>query len=86
MAYLVERAKLCLDFAATFYIWHLIFCWLFYGFPTSPSWWLVSGTALIIMAALGEYIWYVTSLSLFVVCYIRCSVEIYFHCRVSIKL
>jgi hypothetical protein len=34
----VERAKKCLDFAATCYIWHLIFVWHYSGWPSSVTW------------------------------------------------
>lgn len=34
----VERAKKCLDFASTCYIFHLIFCCIYEGFPTSFGW------------------------------------------------
>lgn len=36
----VERAKKCLDFGSTCYIWHTIFvCW-YSGWPQSFAWWV----------------------------------------------
>lgn len=34
----VERAKKCLDFASTCYIWHFIFSWAAFGLPKSLVW------------------------------------------------
>ncbi|KAK4781198.1 hypothetical protein SAY87_017304 [Trapa incisa] len=56
MLYLIERAKKCLDFSATVYMIHLLFCMLYGGFPSSITWWVVNGTGLAIMALLGEYL------------------------------
>ena len=38
MVWIVERAKKCLDFSSTCYIWHLVFCWAYGGFPRSLTW------------------------------------------------
>ncbi|CAH1422588.1 unnamed protein product [Lactuca virosa] len=56
LLYLIERAKKCLDFAATLYIIHLFICIIYGGWPTSITWWIVNGTGLALMALLGEYL------------------------------
>ncbi|KAL3618326.1 hypothetical protein CASFOL_038647 [Castilleja foliolosa] len=56
LVYLVERAKKCLDFAATLYIIHLFVCFSYGGWPTSVTWWVVNITSLAVMALLGEYL------------------------------
>ncbi|KAL2653564.1 hypothetical protein R1flu_021692 [Riccia fluitans] len=53
---LIERAKKCLDFSATLYIIHLFFCLVYGGFPSSVTWWIVSGSCLVITAVLGEWL------------------------------
>ncbi|KAH7547309.1 hypothetical protein FEM48_Zijuj01G0296100 [Ziziphus jujuba var. spinosa] len=53
---LIERAKKCLDFAATVYIVHLFMCIVYGGWPSSITWWVVNGTGIAIMALLGEYL------------------------------
>lgn len=52
----VERAKKCLDFAATAHILHLLGCAMYDGFPESWEWWVVTLASLIVMALLGEYL------------------------------
>ncbi|XP_071711628.1 uncharacterized protein [Rutidosis leptorrhynchoides] len=56
LLYLIERAKKCLDFAATVYIIHLCICILYGGWPSSITWWIVNGTGLAVMGLLGEYL------------------------------
>ncbi|KAJ0680228.1 hypothetical protein HanPI659440_Chr16g0621921 [Helianthus annuus] len=56
LLYWIERAKKCLDFAATLYIIHLGICVLYGGWPSSITWWVVNGTGLAITALLGEYL------------------------------
>jgi hypothetical protein len=53
---IVERAKKCLDFAATFHILHLCGCVLYDGFPDSWVWWIVNVLCLAVTAVLGEYL------------------------------
>ncbi|MBA0759076.1 hypothetical protein Gotri_022009 [Gossypium trilobum] len=55
MLYLIERAKKCLDFAATLYIIHLFICTIYGGWP-SVTWWVVNVTGFAVMALLGEYL------------------------------
>jgi hypothetical protein len=52
----VERAKKCLDFAATVHVLHLCGCVLYDGFPGSWEWWAVNVMSLIVMSLLGEYL------------------------------
>lgn len=54
--YLIERAKKCLDFSATLYIIHLFLCVIYGGWPSSFTWWVVTGTGVAIMSLLGEYL------------------------------
>ncbi|XP_039809275.1 protein SYS1 homolog isoform X1 [Panicum virgatum] len=56
MLYVIERAKKCLDFAATLYIIHLFICIVYGGWPASVTWWVVNIAGLAIMALLGEYL------------------------------
>ncbi|XP_023547444.1 protein SYS1 homolog [Cucurbita pepo subsp. pepo] len=56
LIYLIERAKKCLDFAATLYILHLFICIVYGGWPSSMTWWVVNGTGLVVMSLLGEYL------------------------------
>ncbi|KAI3521623.1 hypothetical protein L1887_11094 [Cichorium endivia] len=56
LLYLIERAKKCLDFSATVYIFHLFICIIYGGWPASITWWIVNGTGLAVMALLGEYL------------------------------
>ncbi|GAB4850175.1 hypothetical protein Ancab_029470 [Ancistrocladus abbreviatus] len=56
MLYLIERAKKCLDFAATLYIIHLFICTIYGGWPNSIVWWVVNIIGLGVMALLGEYL------------------------------
>lgn len=53
---IVERAKKCLDFTATFHLMHFLFCWQHGGFPSSWEWWAVNSGSLVGMALLGEYL------------------------------
>ena len=52
----VERAKKCLDFTATYHILHLVFCTLYDGWPEGWEWWVVMITNVIVMSLLGEYL------------------------------
>uniref|UniRef100_A0A453EZR0 Uncharacterized protein n=1 Tax=Aegilops tauschii subsp. strangulata TaxID=200361 RepID=A0A453EZR0_AEGTS len=56
MFYVIERAKKCLDFAATLYIIHLFICIIYGGWPASGTWWVVNIVGLAIMSLLGEYL------------------------------
>uniref|UniRef100_A0A061SGP8 Coatomer subunit beta-1 n=1 Tax=Tetraselmis sp. GSL018 TaxID=582737 RepID=A0A061SGP8_9CHLO len=52
----VGRAKKCLDFASTVYIWHTVFTAAAYGWPGSLSWWAVMGTCFAITALMSEWL------------------------------
>lgn len=52
----VERAKKCLDFTATLYFLHFLFCLAFRGFPSSLEWWVLNFMGLVLMAVLGEWL------------------------------
>lgn len=52
----VERAKKCLDFAATAHILHLCLCYLYAGFPDTWEWWVVNLLSLLAMSLMGEYL------------------------------
>lgn len=56
LLFTVERAKKCLDFAATLYIIHLFICTVYGGWPSSTVWWVLNITGLAVMALLGEYL------------------------------
>jgi hypothetical protein len=47
----VERAKKCLDFAATIHIFHFIGCIVYAGFPTAWLWWLLMLFSLVCMTS-----------------------------------
>ena len=49
MAIVVEKSRKCLDFGATVYLYHLLFCSLFGGCPSTHP----RGT----LVVLGEYPW-----------------------------
>lgn len=56
LSIIVERAKKCLDFAATVHVVHLLNCWMYDGLPNSWEWWLVNLMSLVVMSLLGEYL------------------------------
>ncbi|GBG00659.1 hypothetical protein Rsub_13421 [Raphidocelis subcapitata] len=56
MAWVVERAKKCLDFTATCYIWHIVFCAVHSGFPRTLTWWGVNFAGFIATALAGEWL------------------------------
>lgn len=57
LRFVVERAKLCLDFSATVFFWHTVFV-LFYNraLPTQISWWLLQILGTVAATVLGEYL------------------------------
>jgi len=57
MAVIVQRTKLCLDFAATLYGFNLLFTrWYSGQLPNSLVWWLLQGACLAIVAVGGEWL------------------------------
>ncbi|KAJ3247860.1 hypothetical protein HDU78_002941 [Chytriomyces hyalinus] len=56
---IVQRTRQCLDFAATFYFFHLFLCWTYTGaFPTSPVWWVTIVSCAAASTIGGEYLCY----------------------------
>lgn len=53
----------CLDFSATVYFIHFLFCCAYAGFPQSLSWWIVNMICLSVMAITGEYLCMKTELA-----------------------
>jgi hypothetical protein len=47
----VERAKKCLDFAATIHLFHFLGCLVYAGFPTAWLWWLLMLFSLLCMTS-----------------------------------
>ncbi|KXZ56181.1 hypothetical protein GPECTOR_1g156 [Gonium pectorale] len=56
LVWIVERAKKCLDFASTCFLFHFLFCWRHDGFPTRLEWWLANILGLVIMSLFGEWL------------------------------
>lgn len=56
LCFIVERAKKCLDFAATVHVLHLLACTAYDGWPSSWEWWGVNLASLVVMALSGEYL------------------------------
>lgn len=55
--YVVQRTKLCWDFAITSHLIHLVACWAFNGgFPSTLSWWLITVISVIVTTVLGEFL------------------------------
>ena len=52
----VERAKKCLDFAATWHILHMCACTLYDGWPEGWEWWVANIGGATAMTLLGEYL------------------------------
>lgn len=52
----VERAKKCLDFAATAHVIHLGCCILYDGVPGSWEWWVINAMSLVVMSLVGEFL------------------------------
>ncbi|CAE8609318.1 unnamed protein product [Polarella glacialis] len=58
LCYVVERAKKCLDFVATYHIFHLLATGIASGFPSFGAyfhWWVIQVLALVTSVLLGEY-------------------------------
>ena len=56
MAVIVERAKKCLDFTLTLFLFHFLGCLIYRGFPTSSEWWTVNLFCLVVTVLLAEYL------------------------------
>jgi len=55
LAQVVERAKKCLDFVVTYHIFHLLFTWNMFGFPSTYQWWVINVASATAATLLGEY-------------------------------
>merc|ERR1719440_780134 len=56
LRYVVERVKKCLDFVATYHIFHLFVTWQSAGFPRDVPWWVINIVGAIVAVVLGEYV------------------------------
>ncbi|KXJ24310.1 Protein SYS1-like [Exaiptasia diaphana] len=54
--FIVKRGKQCLDFTATTFLIHFIFCIIYSGFPFSWTWWILNIVCLALMAIIGEFV------------------------------
>mmetsp|Transcript_35500 Transcript_35500/g.80103 ORF Transcript_35500/g.80103 Transcript_35500/m.80103 type:complete len:148 (+) Transcript_35500:197-640(+) len=52
----VEKSRKCLDFGSTIYIFHLIFCSVLRGCPSTWEWWIIHVVGLVVMVVIGEYL------------------------------
>ncbi|KAI8146647.1 integral membrane protein S linking to the trans Golgi network-domain-containing protein [Fennellomyces sp. T-0311] len=56
LVFLVQRAKLVLDFVLTLHFFHIIFVWIHTGhFPTCGAWWVLQVVNAIFMTLAGEW-------------------------------
>ncbi|CAK9091647.1 unnamed protein product [Durusdinium trenchii] len=59
LRFVVQRAKKCLDFVATYHIFHLIATCFAEGrspsFPATGEWWIIQIPAILTAVLLGEY-------------------------------
>jgi len=53
---IVERAKKCLDFVATYHLFHLVATCYASNFPSAFRWWAIHGIAVLIATLIGEYV------------------------------
>ena len=56
LAVVVEKSRKCLDFGATVFLFHLLFCTLLREAPSTWAWWVVHIVGLLVMVVLGEYL------------------------------
>eukprot|EP00930_Biecheleria_cincta_P042122 TRINITY_DN28979_c0_g1_i2.p1 TRINITY_DN28979_c0_g1~~TRINITY_DN28979_c0_g1_i2.p1 ORF type:complete len:167 (-),score=25.81 TRINITY_DN28979_c0_g1_i2:128-628(-) len=56
LRHVVERAKKCLDFVATYHIFHLLATYLASGFPDLIEWWAIQVPSFLVAVLLGEYL------------------------------
>ncbi|KAI9472374.1 MAG: integral membrane protein S linking to the trans Golgi network-domain-containing protein [Benjaminiella poitrasii] len=55
LTFIVQRAKLILDYVLTFHFWHLVGCWCLTKFPTQGTWWLLQLVTVAVMTFGGEW-------------------------------
>lgn len=51
----VQRARLCMDFSVSMYMFHLVYCMAYDGFP-GWLWWGVTVASCVCTTVLGEYL------------------------------
>mmetsp|Transcript_26640 Transcript_26640/g.50053 ORF Transcript_26640/g.50053 Transcript_26640/m.50053 type:complete len:164 (+) Transcript_26640:32-523(+) len=56
LRFVIQRAKKCLDFVATYHLFHLLATFLAEGFPANSEWWIIQFPALLVAVLLGEYL------------------------------
>merc|ERR1712085_213486 len=56
LRFVVERAKKCLDFVATYHFFHFMATCVASGFPQKFQWWAIHFVALLTAVLPGEYI------------------------------
>ena len=56
LCFIVQRAKLCLDFTCTVHFLHMVFCWAYYGKLLTFSSLIIQLIAISITAVFGEYL------------------------------
>jgi len=55
--FIVQRAKLCLDFSGTVHFYHMLCCWGYNGgVPSTISWWLLNAVCVTVMCVCGEFL------------------------------
>jgi protein SYS1 len=52
--FIVQRARMCLDFSVTVFVVHLVVVCVDEGFPRSFAWWLLMAVCATLMATLAE--------------------------------
>mmetsp|Transcript_88411 Transcript_88411/g.143141 ORF Transcript_88411/g.143141 Transcript_88411/m.143141 type:complete len:155 (+) Transcript_88411:188-652(+) len=52
----VQRAKKCLDFGITLYVWHIVLCVVYNGLPGAWEWWVSTIGSCVATILLGEYV------------------------------
>jgi hypothetical protein len=56
LAYIVEKANKCLDFTATVFLFHILFSWIVFKFPSSSNWWVTHGIIITITVLSSEFL------------------------------
>ena len=54
--FIVQRAKLCLDFAFTEHFIHFLLCWWIFGFPKFWVWWVMNILGILLVSILSEFL------------------------------
>ena len=52
----MEKAKSCLDFTLTLFLYHLFFTSILYSFPWSLDWWLIHAVIVTVTVLGSEYL------------------------------